>query len=48
MCGQGFMLGPGVGLLLKRLILNQLDEKDKIILNDLSFHRNFVSEEKLK
>jgi len=48
MCGQGFMFGPGVGLLLRNLLLNNLDEADKIILDKLSFHRNFKSVEKLK
>jgi sarcosine oxidase subunit beta len=48
MCGQGFMFGPGVGLLLKNYILNELNATDKIILNSLSFHREFQSEEVLK
>jgi sarcosine oxidase subunit beta len=48
MCGQGFMFGPGVGQLLTRLVLNKLDEDDKIILKNLSFHREFKTEELLK
>lgn len=48
MCGQGFMFGPGVGQLLTHFILNELDEADKIILNSLSYHRNYESMEKLK
>jgi sarcosine oxidase subunit beta len=48
MCGQGFMFGPGVGQLLTHLILNHLDETDKIILEQLSFDRNFEKTEKLK
>lgn len=48
MCGQGFMFGPGVGLLLRNLLLNNLDEADKIILDKLSYHRNFTSVEMLK
>jgi sarcosine oxidase subunit beta len=48
MCGQGFMFGPGIGKLLTNLILNQLDESDKIILDNLSYYRNFQTEEKLK
>lgn len=48
MCGQGFMFGPGVGQLITHLVLNDLDEADKIILDSLSFHRNYVSEEVLK
>ena len=48
MCGQGFMFGPGVGQLLTSLLLNNLNEADKIILEKLSFHRNFTSVEMLK
>jgi len=48
MCGQGFMFGPGVGKLLTHLILNELDQTDKIILERLSFHRRYESEEMLK
>ncbi|NLN69711.1 MAG: FAD-binding oxidoreductase [Chloroflexi bacterium] len=48
MCGQGFMLGPGVGLLLKNLILNELDQADKNILDSLTYHRSFSKEEILK
>ncbi len=48
MCGQGFMFGPGVGQLLTHYVLKQLDPADKIILESLSFHRNFETEEMLK
>jgi sarcosine oxidase, subunit beta len=48
MCGQGFMFGPGVGQLLTHIILHDLNQVDKIILDNLSFHRSFESEEKLK
>lgn len=48
MCGQGFMFGPGVGQLLTHLVLNEFNTADKIILANLSFHRNFKSEEMLK
>jgi len=48
MCGQGFMLGPGVGQLLSHLILNELDQADKIILESLSFERDFETTEMLK
>jgi sarcosine oxidase subunit beta len=48
MCGQGFMFGPGVGQLLTHLVLKLLDEEDKIILESLSFHRKFETEEVLK
>jgi len=48
MCGQGFMLGPGVGEMIARIILGNLDEKDKEILTLLSPQRSFVIQEKLK
>lgn len=48
MCGQGFMFGPGVGQLLTHFILQDLSPSDKIILDNLSFHRSFDTKEKLK
>jgi sarcosine oxidase subunit beta len=48
MCGQGFMLGPGVGQLLTHLVLDRLDETDRIILESLGYHRNYESTEMLK
>ena len=48
MCGQGFMFGPGVGQLLTHFVLNTLDEADRIILDSLTYHRKFESEELLK
>jgi sarcosine oxidase subunit beta len=48
MCGQGFMFGPGVGQLLTHLVLNELDDADRIILENLTYHRTFETEEKLK
>lgn len=48
MCGQGFMLGPGVGELLSRIILGRIDENDQEILNLLSPCRSFIKEEMLK
>jgi sarcosine oxidase subunit beta len=48
MCGQGFMLGPGVGELLTRLVQNELTPKDNEILPYISPYRQFVEQEKLK
>lgn len=48
MCGQGFMLGPGVAELLTRLVSGQPGPDDGEILSYLSPYRSFVSEEKLK
>jgi len=48
MCGQGFMLGPGVAELLTRLVSGKPGPDDQEILSYLSPYRSFVSEEKLK
>lgn len=48
MCGQGFMLGPGIGELLSRMITNHLEPEDTEILSILSPHRQFAQQELLK
>lgn len=48
MCGQGFMLGPGVGELVTRLISGQLLETDSETLEILSPYRQFAGQEMLK
>lgn len=48
MCGQGFMLGPGVGELLARMVQGQESESDREILELLSPYREFAGQEKLK
>lgn len=48
MCGQGFMLGPGVGRLLAKLVTNALEPEDEIILEALQLERSYSSKEKLK
>lgn len=48
MCGQGYMLGPGVALLLTRIVTNELKPEDEETLGELSPHRNFGEEERLK
>jgi sarcosine oxidase subunit beta len=48
MCGQGFMLGPGLAELIVRMITDQLTEKDAMILHYLSPDRTFEGEEILK
>jgi hypothetical protein len=42
------MFGPGVAQTLTHLVLNHLDNADKIILGKLSYDREFDSEELLK
>jgi len=48
MCGQGFMLGPGVGELVARTITGKTTENDRIILEAFSPYRSFGGEEALK
>jgi len=48
LCGQGFMLGPGLGEMLARLIKGDLPAKDREILEFLSPYRKFKGMEKLK
>jgi sarcosine oxidase subunit beta len=48
MCGQGFMLGPGVAELLTRLVARKTTSEDEEILAYLSPYRQFAHEEKLK
>ncbi|MHA1303414.1 MAG: NAD(P)/FAD-dependent oxidoreductase [Candidatus Heimdallarchaeaceae archaeon] len=48
MCGQGFMLGPGLGELLARLVTDELTEADKETLEEFSLYRDFNVVEKLK
>jgi sarcosine oxidase subunit beta len=48
MCGQGYMLGPGVGCLLARLIQDALTPEDAEVLEELSPYRDLGGEEKLR
>jgi sarcosine oxidase subunit beta len=48
MCGQGFMLGPGVGSLLSRMVQDELTAEDEETLEELSPYREFGGEEQLK
>ncbi len=48
MCGQGFMLGPGLGELIYRIVNNSLTSNDEIILKELSLYRDFGQVEMLK
>ncbi len=48
MCGQGFMLGPGLGELLTRMVQRRITEDDKETLAILSPYREFKGMEKLK
>jgi sarcosine oxidase subunit beta len=48
MCGQGFMLGPGVGQVVARAIAGQGTEKDASILAELRPDRSFGAAEALR
>jgi sarcosine oxidase subunit beta len=48
MCGQGYMLGPGVGELLVRIAQKQTTEGDAEVLQILSPYRQFAGHEMLK
>ena len=47
MCGQGFMLGPGLGKIISELICDNSTDYD-FILNQLSLYREFAGTEVLK
>jgi sarcosine oxidase, subunit beta len=47
MCGQGFMLGPGLGKIISEIIVNKAD-KYNFILDQLSLYRQFAGNEMLK
>jgi len=48
MCGQGFMLGPGLAVYLRKLIMQEVDAETQEILDKLSLYREFAKAEKLK
>ena len=48
MCGQGYMIGPGIGELLARTLADKTTPQDKEIFKEFSLYRDFGQEEKLK
>jgi sarcosine oxidase subunit beta len=48
MCGQGYMLGPGVGKLLTRMLTDAETAADGVTLNELTPYRAFGGTEMLK
>lgn len=48
MCGQGFMLGPGLAIYLRKLITQEVDQDTQEVLDKLSLYREFAKAEKLK
>ncbi|MFC1522202.1 NAD(P)/FAD-dependent oxidoreductase [Elusimicrobiota bacterium] len=48
MCGQGFMLGPGAGELVQKIITNTLNNEDREVLEGFKLKRTFAGSEKFK
>jgi sarcosine oxidase subunit beta len=48
MCGQGFMLGPGIGEVVARMVADETRDDDEVILAEFSPYRAFGGEETLK
>jgi sarcosine oxidase subunit beta len=48
MCGQGFMLGPGLGELLARQVTGEQTPEDREVLEILGPYRKFEGMEALK
>jgi sarcosine oxidase subunit beta len=48
MCGQGFMLGPGLGELIGRIVTEKTTPADELILNSFTPKGGFFNEEVLK
>ena len=48
MCGQGYMLGPGLGELISRIVTNELSSDDKRALISFDPYRDFTGMEQFK
>jgi len=48
MCGQGFMLGPGMGEIMARLVTGESTADDKLVLDEFSLYRRFGGTEGLQ
>lgn len=48
MCGQGFMLGPGLGEVVARAVAGQSTATDEVVLNGFDLRRDFCRAELLK
>ncbi len=47
-CGQGFMLGPGVGQLLANTVTGNLNQMDRECLTRMRYDRSYDTKELLK
>ena len=48
MCGQGYMLGPGLAVVLRQLITDSVDTDARAVLDQLTLHREFGETEALQ
>ena len=48
MCGQGFMMGPGLGELLTRVVTSKVTANDIDVLQHFNLYRNFSGTEQFK
>jgi len=48
MCGQGFMIGPGLAPYLIKIVKDDLSAEDQEVLSGLTLYRDFGGEERLK
>ena len=48
MCGQGFMLGPGLGELIARMVTEELCDDDMKMLESFDQYRDFSGMEQFK
>ncbi len=48
MCGQGFMLGPGIGEIIARICIGELSDHDRKILRSYGLYRSFTGVEAFK
>jgi sarcosine oxidase subunit beta len=48
MCGQGYMLGPGLAVVLRQLITDSVDKDARAVLDQLTLHREFGETEALQ
>ena len=48
MCGQGYMLGPGLGEIVARMVTKKVTQSDGVVIDEFSLYRDFGGEEGLK
>ena len=48
MCGQGYMLGPGLGEIIARMVTKEVTPRDAVVMDEFSLYRDFGGEEGLK